>query len=143
MKRMIAFAIAVFAFSAQATIVTVSLPVPPEFYLWHRATAMSGGGYLGGGTWARQVTLTKVMGQISGNSGGGAGNTVITITDGTNSCTATFTCASTQSGTGIVSATLAGTCTFPANASITSSVTTAGCTTTQPTLLLNFWGRFF
>lgn len=81
------------------------------------------------------VRITGVSMWVVTASGGGAGNTVITITDGTNTCTATWTCVSTQA-TGVkrvIPVDGAGSgCVYPPNAAITTSVTTAGCTTTQP-----------
>lgn len=90
---------------------------------------------------ARAFTVTAVTGLVSVVSGGGAANTVWTITDGTNTCTATFTCnTSAITGTAntgakrVATANGAGTgCVYPASAALTISVTTAGCTTTQPT----------
>lgn len=67
--------------------------------------------------------------------GGGAGNTVITITDGTNTCTATFACSTTNAtgGKEVVVANGAGTgCAYAVGADVCASVTTAGCTSTQP-----------
>jgi hypothetical protein len=85
----------------------------------------------------RGFTVTRADAGLNANSGGGAGNTVCTLTDGTNTCTLTWTCAATETGAvKVVSATLAGTagsgCTFPAGAGVRLASTTAGCTTTQP-----------
>jgi hypothetical protein len=86
--------------------------------------------------------LTAMSIRVTGASGGGAGDTVLTATDGTNTCTFTFPCTSAAGGTGTNPRTLraagvnaAGTgCTYARGACIAATVTTAGCTTTQPTL---------
>jgi hypothetical protein len=100
---------------------------------------------------AQAFTLTGVTGYASVASGGGAANTVITVTDGTNTCTITIPCnVAPPAGTStaglwrIAAVDGAGTgCAFPASAGITASVTTAGCTATQPTLRnLNFVGKW-
>ncbi len=62
--------------------------------------------------------------------GGGAGSTVVTVTDGTNNCTATLAC---SNGVGRYRIATAGACSFAKGANLSASVTTAGCTTTQPT----------
>lgn len=84
-------------------------------------------------------------------SGGGAANVVITVTDGTNTCTATFACAGSGdaqlAGTGAKVVSVvdgAGTgCTYAPGARVLASVTTGGaCTTTQPQFLnLEILGR--
>lgn len=87
-------------------------------------------------------TLTALSGQVTSASGGGAANTVITATDGTNTCTFTIPCNSNvpagSQNTGafrVAAANGAGTgCVYANAAGITTSVTTAGCTTTQPTV---------
>lgn len=114
------------------------LPADPERTLWSFTVALSSSADLGGYKLPteRGFTIEGVTIKVSTLSGGGAGNTVITITDGTNTCTATFTCATTQAAGPhrAVMANGAGTgCAYPAGAAISASVTTAGCTTTQPT----------
>jgi hypothetical protein len=90
---------------------------------------------------AQAFTVTAITGYASVASGGGAANTVMTLTDGTNTCTVTIPC-NTPPPAGTSTAGLvrvsavngAGTgCVYAASAAITASVTTAGCTTTQPT----------
>lgn len=121
---------------------------PPTEYLFGlRHTSVASNAYLGSWQFARPLTITKVSGMNAGVSGGGAGSSVITFTDGTNICTATVACTTTQSGQGghviLALANVSGAgCSYPANATITATVTTAGCTTTQPTLLMNFYGRW-
>lgn len=91
---------------------------------------------------AQPFTVTGITGYASVASGGGAANTVLTVTDGTNTCTVTIACnvappagTSTAGALNVAAANGAGTgCAFPASATLTASVTTAGCTTTQPTL---------
>jgi hypothetical protein len=145
MKKILAvLALAAIAASAHAN---VQGPRPlPLVLLWSRAMALSSV-FIGGGKVPHPVTIARVQGLIinGGSSGGGAGNSVLTITDGTNTCTATFACTATAAAAGtFVEATIAngaGTgCRYAANASLTSSVTTAGCTTTQPTLNLQVLG---
>jgi len=91
---------------------------------------------------AQAFTFTAITAEASVASGGGAANTVITCTDATNTCTFTIPCNSAPpNGTSsagpirISAANGAGTgCVYAASASLTCSVTTAGCTTTQPTM---------
>lgn len=64
----------------------------------------------------------------------GAGNTVLRVTDGTNNCDATFSCTTDNNTTGVKRVDTTGSCTFAAGASLTLSVQTAGCATTQPTI---------
>jgi hypothetical protein len=99
---------------------------------------------------ARAFTITAFNGGVTSASGGGAANTVITLTDGTNVCTATIPCnsappagSSSTGGIRIAGVNGAGTgCVYPSSACITGSVTTAGCTTTQPTILGQFEGTW-
>jgi hypothetical protein len=124
---------------------------PTEFTLiswWFNAAAATGScpatgtGCIGHKLPAQAFTVTGVTAYASIASGGGAANTVLTITDGTNTCTATIPCNSAPpagtSAAGLVrvsTANGAGTgCVYAASAGLTFSVTTAGCTTTQPTL---------
>lgn len=90
------------------------------------------------GPLARPLLVTSGSLWVVTGSGGGAANTVITLTDGTNTCTLTVACTASQT-TGVKPATVAngaGTgCMYAAGASITASVTTAGCTTTQPSAM--------
>lgn len=91
---------------------------------------------------AQAFTVTGITGFASVASGGGAANTVLTVTDGTNTCTVTIPCNSAPpAGTStaglvrVAAANGAGTgCVYAASAALTVSITTAGCTTTQPTL---------
>lgn len=100
---------------------------------------------------ARAFTVVGITSEASVASGGGAANTVITITDGTNTCTATIPCnQAPPAGTSaagpirIATANGAGTgCVYAASATLTASVTTAGCTTSQPTLRnIDFLGKW-
>jgi hypothetical protein len=125
--------------------VTRSRPASPVS-LFSRSAALAAI-FLGGAKLDRPVTVSRVQGIVinGGSSGGGAGNTVITFTDGTNTCTATIACSASSAAAGtFLAATVAngaGTgCQYAAEATITASVTTAGCTTTQPTLNLNAFG---
>ena len=136
--------------AARADIMQSDVPAP-ESTLWSSsnllgstlAAALGLGGHV---LPAHPCKITAVSVNVSIVSGGGAGNTVITLTDGTNTCTATLACATT-SATGayrIVTANGAGSgCAYPANAKIVASVTTAGCTVTQPTITnLEVIGQF-
>lgn len=90
---------------------------------------------------AQPFTVTGITGFASVASGGGAATTVVTITDGTNTCTVTIPCntappagTSTAGLVRVAGVNGAGTgCVYAASASLTASVTTAGCTATQPT----------
>ncbi len=110
---------------------------------WFNAAAATGTcpatgtGCVGHTVGAHPVTITAVTGYVSVASGGGAANTVITITDGTNTCTATFACNTVTNTTGtkrVATVNGAGTgCVYAASAALSAYVSTAGCTTTQPT----------
>jgi hypothetical protein len=118
------------------------------------SAALKLGGYALPGTnsvgISRAFTFTAIAGAVTANSGGGAANSVITLTDGTNTCTATIPCnvnspGGSQNNGGLRLATANGSglgCAFPAGADITASVTTAGCTTTQPSVNLAFEGQW-
>ena len=124
---------------------------PPENLLWtsYRNSGLSNGGTLGGRLLAtRAFVVTAVNVSVASVGGGGAGTSVITITDGTNNCLVTMTCAlSAANGryrTGTTAGlTLSGACTFAPGADVRATVTTAGCTTTQPTVnnidVLGIW----
>lgn len=111
----------------------------------------TGTGCIGHQLPAQAFTVTGITGFASVASGGGAANTVITVTDGTNTCTVTIPCnvappagTSTAGLVRIAGVNGAGTgCVYAASASLTYSVTTAGCTATQPTFknldLLGKW----
>lgn len=116
--------------------------------LWSRAGSTANlNAWLGGANAPAGLRITHASGQVSGTSGGGAGNTVVTISDGTNTCLVTWTCVSTNIATGAsVAASVAdgtGTgCTFAAGASLRATVTTAGCTTTQPQIHFNVFAVY-
>lgn len=122
---------------ARAQGVTKPTPARPAS-LWSAQPGALGGSLRTGGYYQLEAPFrfTKMSFDISTASGGGAGNTVLTVTDGTNTCTFTLACATSQS-LGVYSAAAtngAGTgCVYAAGAVISSTVTTAGCTTTQPT----------
>lgn len=82
---------------------------------------------------ARPFTIRRVTTRVSSAGGGGAGTTVFRATDGTNVCDCTMTCAASQS-TGGKDVACSGACTFTPGASVATSIATAGCTTTQPTI---------
>lgn len=83
---------------------------------------------------ARAFTVTFMTGFVSGASGGGAAQTTVRASDGTNNCDCNFACNTSTNTTGSKRSTAcSGTCAFPANAALAFSVQTAGCTTTQPT----------
>lgn len=114
-------------------------PAPSQF-AFGRALQASNASTFGGTVQPRAFRVVQADAQVYATGGGGAGNTVWTITDGTNTCTLTLAC-TTSAATGAYLLTVAngaGTgCNFAANVGVTSSVTTAGCTSTQPTLNLN------
>lgn len=128
----------------------------PEVTLWSAWAngTLGASNTYGGRTIGRPFVLTKVVGLCQVAGGGGAGDTVLTLTDGTNTCTATISCAATAAGqncgnvpTGVKTFTIANGsgsgCAFPSGATIGVSVTTAGCTTTQPNFRnLEFIGRW-
>jgi hypothetical protein len=115
---------------------------PPETILWTKShnNPLASSGDLGGKLLptARGFVVRSVGVRIVTGSGGGAGNTVLRITDGTNNCDATLACSVSQAaGTyrsdQTASFALSGACVFAAGAAVRATVQTAGCTTTQPT----------
>lgn len=108
------------------------------------AAALAVGGYKGHPD--RPFTVKAASFRVSVAGGGGGGSTVVTVTDGTNTCLATLLC-TTSAAAGVYRVATtngAGTgCSYAKGAGITASVTTAGCTTTQPTvnslLVLGRW----
>lgn len=103
----------------------------------HRNGTLASGGALCGVRLppARSFELQSLsIWTIAPAGGGGAGSSVIRFTDGTNNCDFTLAC-SASSTPSTFRLTGAGACTFPAGASVTATVTTAGCTTTQPTMV--------
>lgn len=122
----------------RSAIIQVAAQEFPVIVAWPNA-AMAGatktGGFVVG---SAATTLTRASFNVTSASGGGAAaNTVITATDGTNTCTFSLPC-TTSNATGAFS--VAGVngsgtgCAFAASAALTASVTTAGCATTQPTV---------
>lgn len=138
--------IAALAFSSVFAQGIVRPPQQDETLLFTRDATLAASTGFSGRVLPRAVKIVRVSGLVLAAGGGGAGNSVVTITDGTNSCTATIACSGTTGTLVVVSATLAtgaGTgCNFAAGASVYASVTTAGCTTTQPNLNLNFLGKW-
>lgn len=129
----------------------------PEVLLWTTGSpstnSMSSAQVLGGRALpaSHAFVIQHVGMRVVVVSGGGAGSSVVTLTDGTNTCTATFACTgSGLTATGdagakrVATANGAGSgCAFPAGARITASVTTAGCTTTQPSFTnMDFIGNW-
>jgi hypothetical protein len=118
----------------------------------HAGAALLGGyalpGANGVGPVKRPFTFVALTGAVTVASGGGAGTTVITLTDGTNTCTFTIPCNSAppagsnaQGGIRIAAVNGSGTgCVYPPGAVVTASVTTGTCTTTQPTIFDQFEG---
>lgn len=139
------------ALPAAATLVTSDRKESPEYMLWtqSRNAVASNGGALGGRyLYGRGFVVEAANVAIGTASGGGAGNTVITVTNGTSNCLFTLPCATSQSS-GVYNTrttagfTVTGTCSFAAGATLSASVTTAGCTTTQPYVIhIDVLGRW-
>ena len=90
---------------------------------------------------ARAFTVTEIGIGVSGLSDGGTGNTVVQITDGTNTCQASYACNTVTTTAGAKSATVsasAGTCTMAAATSSAVSIASSNCTYVQPTIS-NVW----
>jgi hypothetical protein len=83
---------------------------------------------------AHAFTVTNISGWLSSDSGGGGGSSIITVTDGTNTCTFTWSCASSTgvAPTGFLLANPSGTCAFAASASLVAQTVSSGCTGAQP-----------
>jgi len=118
-------------------------PLIPEHTLlsWHFNVAAATGTCPATGTGcaghvlpARSFTVAGVATYVSVVSGGGAANTTIRVSDGSNNCDCNLACNTVTNSTGAKRATCTGTCTFAPGALLTVNVQTAGCTTTQPTL---------
>jgi hypothetical protein len=135
LKTLLVMAALLAATAADAQGVARSRPAPE----WPIVTAQNNGSVgTGANVFAaaktptdRGVVITSVAMYVFTGGGGGAGTTVLHVTDGTSTCVATFLCTDT-SGTGTKSGTLSGTCTFGANKWITIGVNASTCTTTQP-----------
>lgn len=120
--------------------------------LWnvYRNAALSASLSLGGKTFPgdRGACIDSAEFVLSVAGGGGAGNTVATVTDGTNTCTFTWPCSTTSVADGkakLVSATngVGSGCCYAAGKQVTATITTAGCTTTQPTaMFVQFLGKW-
>lgn len=121
-------------------------PDPVTLWTWSRNLALAAATDLGGYKASRPLTVVEVSGKVSVIGGGGAGTTVINISDGTNSCTATFACTDTASLGVKQAAMVAGVgtgCSFAPGALLSAAVSSAGCTTTQPTFInLNVVAKF-
>jgi hypothetical protein len=137
MKRLTAVIAGLFIAGAASASLVTGQKAPPETPITLTVvngalnTGTSLGGYVlpsdRGATFAAFTTI------VYSASGGGAGNSVVRISDGTNNCDATMPCTDSQSTTAKRYA-MTGTCAFAAGAALSYSVTTAGCTTTQPSV---------
>jgi len=111
--------------------------VQPETTLWSgwRNGATTGTALIGGHGLPsdRGFIVTAITMNVSTVGGGGAGTTVVRITDGTNNCDATFLCTATAS-LGVKRSAATGTCSFPAGALLAGSFLSSTCTTTQPSI---------
>lgn len=94
---------------------------------------------------AQAWTLTHLSINVTTASSATAANTVLTSTDGTNTCTFTFACNTVTNTTGVkdvAGVNGAGTgCVYAAAASVTWSVTTQGCATAVTTNAMGLWGK--
>lgn len=151
MRRWVMLAVALVPVLAMAQGAQRPVRADPERLVWSMSLngVMSNTFALGGYVLpsGRGFTIETVIPVVYVLSGGGAGNTVVTITDGTNTCTVTMACASTGTTLGgrrLTAAAGAGTgCSFAGGASLTASVTTAGCSTPQPAIRnIDFVGRW-
>lgn len=90
-------------------------------------------------------TLTHLSINVTTASAATVANTVITTTDGTNTCTFTFACNTDSNTTGVkdkAGVNGAGTgCVYAAGALVTLSVTTQGCATAITTNSITTWGK--
>lgn len=106
---------------------------------------------VGGGTWGslripatpgRSITATTASMHVFSASGGGAGSTVVRVSDGANHCDFSVACTSTNSQ-GEKTATGTGSCTFAPGASISVTINATTCTTTQPSVRnITVFGRW-
>lgn len=87
----------------------------------------------------RPFTVTRVSIYTSSTAGAGT-NDVLRISDGTNNCEATFSCASDLNTTGAKIKSPSGNCAFAAGACLTISETTGGCTPDPTLKTLTFQG---
>ncbi len=139
MRRFL-LALALLAAPALSSAQTLSLPYraaseAPLWGAWPNAALAAAAGLGGAVLPPKTTTVTRVTLYVSGAGGGGAGTTVVTLTDGTNTCTATFPCTQTNALGAYSAAAVNGAgggCRYAPSSAVTASVTTAGCTTTQP-----------
>ena len=138
MKRIVMLALVALPLAASAQGVKRDQRPPPEVTIAspHPGAAVTAGMVLGGYVVGeRPLQFTAIIPHVSTASGGGAGTTVFQVSDGTNLCTSTFTCTSTQA-TGskrVATANAGGTgCIFAPGATLIFTVSATGCTTTQP-----------
>jgi len=104
-----------------------------------RATIMTlgvGATILAGQVYSQQemtstVIIDKVYVAIGVAGGGGAGATALTFSDGTNTCTATISCADNVANTPRLIVPT-GACTFTRGAVVSVAAPTTTCTTSQP-----------
>lgn len=131
---------------------------PPEAVWNMQAVTFSNATKLGGyglpglgsvGT-ARAMTISAATG-IMTTASAGTGSITVTVTDGTNTCTFTGTCAGAPPTTGFAGTTTfrvaatngAGTgCVYPAGAALSASVTASNCGTTTPIGSISFEGNW-
>lgn len=130
-------ALALFALALPAHGNVTRTKVIPEdvIVLGFRGAALTASLNLGGRSLpaSRGATITAIDMHVYTGGGGGAGTTVVRVTDGTNNCDATFACATTNAA-GVPRVAPSGTCSFAAGAQLRMSVTATGCTSTQPSV---------
>jgi hypothetical protein len=85
-------------------------------------------------------TMTHLSGYVS-SAAGGVGSVIFRVSDGTNNCDVTLSCASDLAATGPIIKAASGTCAFAASAALSFSTTTAGCTPNPTILNLDVVGK--
>lgn len=142
-----------FAGPIAATSATLSgaLTTTREFVVDKVSSGIGAGSLLAAGTnysgWKlpQAWTATHVSINVTTASTATVANTVFTITDGTNTCTATYACNTVTNTAGVkdvATANGAGTgCVYAASALVTISVTTQGCATAATVNSITTWGK--
>lgn len=115
-------------------------------YLGAAGTLLATGTVYGGHVVNKPFTVTDVTMYVGTASTATVANTVFTITDGTNTCTATFACNTSTNTTGAKTAATAngaGTgCVYAASAALSFSVTTQGCATAATVKNIDVVGKW-
>jgi hypothetical protein len=132
-------------------VLTAGMTTTREFVLDKVSSGIGAGTLLATGTnysgykLPQAWTVTHVSLNVTTASTATVANTVLTITDGTNTCTATFACNTVTNTTGVKDVAVANGagagCVYAAASLVTISVTTQGCATAATVNSITTWGK--